>query len=149
MAGNSYELGTSSAVYQFSSQGSFSAGDTVTLLLGMNGEVVSAVTALESSGVYYGVVTSSEQTAATSSTTASDTTSVQVVTTVACTDGVERTFYHDGSAQRTGRVVSVSTGQDGTTIKSLRERTSAAGERRRDLLRGLCVCRRRGDPGRG
>ena len=122
VAGNSYELGTSSAVYQFSSQGSFSAGDTVTLLLGMNGEVVSAVTALESSGLYYGVVTSSEQTAATSSTTASDTTSVQVVTTVACTDGVERTFYHDGSAQRTGRVVSVSTGQDGTTIKSLSEK---------------------------
>ena len=122
VAGNSYELGTSSAVYQFSSQGSFSAGDTVTLLLGMNGEVVSAVTALESSGLYYGVVTSSERTAATSSTTDSDTTSVQVVTTVACTDGVERTFYHDGSAQRTGRVVSVSTGQDGTTIKSLSEK---------------------------
>ena len=59
VAGNSYELGTSSAVYQFSSQGSFSAGDTVTLLLGMNGEVVQAVSAAEADTTYYGVVLSS------------------------------------------------------------------------------------------
>lgn len=123
VAGTSYTIGTSTATYKLSSQGGFADGDTVTLLLGMNGEVVDVVTAAESSSIYYGVVTTSEKSAATSSTTTSDTTSVQVVTTVACTDGVERTFYHDGSAQRTGRVVSVTVDQDGTTIKSLSDKT--------------------------
>ena len=123
VAGTSYTIGTSTATYKLSSQGGFADGDTVTLLLGMNGEVVDVVTAAESSSIYYGVVTASAKSAATSSTTTSDTTSVQVVTTVACTDGVERTFYHDGSAQRTGRVVSVTVDQDGTTIKSLSDKT--------------------------
>ena len=123
VAGTEYELGTSTAIYKCSSQGEFSTGDVVTLLLGMNGEVVDVVTAAESSGVYYGVVTASAKSAATSATTSSDTTSVQVVTTVACTDGTERTFYHDGSAQRTGRVVSVTVDQSGTTVKSLSDKT--------------------------
>lgn len=123
VAGGTYTLGTSTAIYRFSSQGSFTTGDTVTLLLGMNGEVVDAVTAAESGSTYYGVVTASAKSAATSTTTSSDTTSVQVVTTVACTDGVERTFYHDGSAQRTGRVVSVTVDQSGTTIRSLSEKS--------------------------
>ena len=123
VAGATYTIGTSTATYKLSSQGGFADGDTVTLLLGMNGEVVDVVTAAESSGVYYGVVTASAKSAATSATTSSDTTSVQVVTTVACTDGTERTFYHDGSAQRTGRVVSVTVDQSGTTVKSLSEKT--------------------------
>ena len=122
VAGTSYTIGTSTATYKLSSQGGFADGDTVTLLLGMNGEVVDVVTAAESSSIYYGVVITSEKSAATSSTTTSDTTSVQVVTTVACTDGVERTFYHDGSAQRTGRVVTVTVDQSGTTVKSLSEK---------------------------
>ena len=61
VAGGTYELGTSTAVYQFSSQGDFSAGDTVTLLLGMNGEVVQAVSAAEADMTYYGVVLSSTE----------------------------------------------------------------------------------------
>lgn len=122
VAGTSYTIGTSTATYKLSSQGGFADGDTVTLLLGMNGEVVDVVTAAESSSIYYGVVITSEKSAATSSTTTSDTTSVQVVITVACTDGVERTFYHDGSAQRTGRVVTVTVDQSGTTVKSLSEK---------------------------
>ena len=69
VAGGTYELGTSTAVYQFSSQGDFSAGDTVTLLLGMNGEVVQAVSAAEADTTYYGVVLSSTKGAADGSTT--------------------------------------------------------------------------------
>lgn len=123
VAGATYTIGTSTATYKLSSQGGFADGDTVTLLLGMNGDVVDVVTAAESSSIYYGVVTASAKSAATTSTTTSDTTSVQVVTTVACTDGVERTFYHDGSAQRTGKVVSVTVDQSGTTVKSLSEKS--------------------------
>ena len=119
VAGGTYSLGTSDAIYQFSSQGDFSAGDTVTLLLGMNGEVVQAVTAAEANTVYYGVVLSSEKSAADSSTTSAGGTSVQTTTVVACTDGTERTFYHSGSAFSAGRLVSVSAADGETVLKAL------------------------------
>ena len=119
VAGNTYDLGTSSVTYKFSSQGSFAAGDTVTLLLGMNGEVVDAISPVESNAVYYGVVLSSTKGAAGSSTTSSDTTSVQTTTQVACTDGTVRTFYHSGSSYSAGRLVSASVNSSGTTIKGL------------------------------
>lgn len=118
VAGVTYTLGTSTAIYQFSSQGSFTTGDTVTLLLGMNGDVVSAVTAVESNSVYYGVVLSSSKAASTSTTSTSNA-SVQTTTEVACSDGVSRTFYHSGAAYAAGRLVSVTVNGDGTTIKSL------------------------------
>ncbi|HZW49102.1 MAG TPA: S-layer homology domain-containing protein, partial [Bacillota bacterium] len=40
VAGNSYSLGSATATYKLSAMGEFVLGDTVTLLLGMNGEVV-------------------------------------------------------------------------------------------------------------
>ena len=106
VAGVSYQLGTSEAAYQLSSQGSFQEGDLVTLLLGMNGEVVRVIDAAENEAVYYGSVVSS-------------TTSPQVTSQIACTDGVVRTFYHSGSALSAGRLVTVSTTQSGTTVRSL------------------------------
>ena len=126
VAGTEYTIGTSTATYKLSSQGEFADGDTVTLLLGMNGDVVDVISAGQSSGTYYGVVLSSEKAASSSSTTTSDTTSVQVVTQVACTDGTERTFYHEGSTLRTGRVVLVTVDQSGTTVRSLSD-TSLSG----------------------
>lgn len=48
MAGVSYDIGTSEATYQLSSQGSFQEGDLVTLLLGMNGEIISVLDCQES-----------------------------------------------------------------------------------------------------
>ncbi|WP_294515262.1 S-layer homology domain-containing protein [uncultured Intestinimonas sp.] len=122
VAGGTYTLGTSTAVYQFSSQGSFAAGDTVTLLLGMNGQVVSAVTAAESSGAYCGVVLSSSKAAATSATGADSGAGVQTTTEVACSDGTVRTFYHSGSAFTAGRLVTVTVDEEGTTVKALSTR---------------------------
>ena len=119
VAGGTYELGTSTAVYQFSSQGDFSAGDTVTLLLGMNGEVVQAVSAAEADMTYYGVVLSSTKGAADGSTTSEESTSVQTTTVVACTDGTQRTFYHSGSAYSAGRVVSVTIEDGATRLRTL------------------------------
>lgn len=119
VAGNSYTLGTSAAVYQFSSQGSFTTGDTVTLLLGMNGEVVRAISPSDSQTTYYGVVLSSQRAASSTDTSTSDTASVQIVTQVACSDGTERTFYHDGVAYSAGRLVSVRVDGGGTTVSSL------------------------------
>ena len=119
VAGNSYELGASSASYKFSSQGSFSEGDVVTLLLGMDGTVADVLSAEEIEAVYYGVVLSSEKGAADSSTSTSGSTSVQTTTQVICTDGVSRTFYTDGAAYSAGRVVSVTVSGSGTSIKTL------------------------------
>ena len=118
VAGVSYDIGTSAA-YKLSSQGGFADGDTVTLLLGMNGEVVDVITAQASGSVYYGVVVSSEKTASSSSTSLSDTTSVQIFTQVACSDGTVRTFYHSGSQLTAGRLVSAAVSRSGTVVKYL------------------------------
>ncbi len=123
VAGTSYTIGTSSATYKLSSQGSFSSGDTVTLLLGMNSEVVDVISAVSSSAVYYGVVVSSAKAASSSTTSTSDTSSVQIVTQVACSDGTVRTFYSDGTtALRTGRMVMVTVGSE-TKVTSLSDRS--------------------------
>lgn len=119
VAGVSYQIGTTEAAYQLSSQGSFREGDMVTLLLGMNGEVVQAIDALENEAIYYGSVVSSTKAASTASTTSSATASAQVTTQVVCTDGITRTFYHSGTALSAGKLVTVSTTQSGTTVKSL------------------------------
>lgn len=123
VAGNSYELGTSSVTYKFSSQGSFTEGDTITLLLGMNGEVVDAISAAEGNAVYYGVVLSSTKGAAESSTASPDTTGVQTTTQVACSDGTVRTFYHSGYNYGAGRLVSVTVNSEGTTVKTMSTRS--------------------------
>ncbi len=118
VAGVSYTIGTSTATYKLSSQGEFTEGDLLTLLLGMNGEIVDVVSAQDSKAIYYGVVVSSAKTASSSSTTSSNTASVQVSTQVACTDGTLRTFYHSGGVLSTGRAVTVTVTQSGTTVKS-------------------------------
>ena len=122
VAGVSYEIGTSQATYQLSSQGSFSEGDIVTLLLGMNGEIVQVLGAEESESVYYGSVVSSSKSASSSSTTSSSTVSPQVATQVACTDGTTRTFYHSGTTFDPGRLVTVTITQSGTTVRSMSAR---------------------------
>lgn len=118
VAGVSYNIGTSEATYQLSSQGTFQEGDMVTLLLGMNGEVVQVIDALENEAIYYGMVVSSTKGASTSATTSASTASTQSTTQVACTDGVVRTFYHSGTAT-TGKLVTVSTNQSGTTVRGI------------------------------
>ena len=119
VAGVSYQIGTAEAAWQLSSQGSFREGDMVTLLLGMDGEVVQVVDAADNEAVYYGVVVSSAKGASTSSTTGSSTATAQVTTQVACTDGMTRTFYHSGTALSAGKLVTVSATQSGTAVKSL------------------------------
>ncbi len=119
VAGVNYQIGASEAAYQLSSQGSFREGDMVTLLLGMDGQVVRAIDALENETVYYGSVVSSTKSSSTASTTSSATASAQVTTQVACTDGTTRTFYHSGTAFSAGKLVTVSTTQSGTNVRSL------------------------------
>lgn len=119
VAGVTYEIGTSQAAYQLSSQGQFQEGDLVTLLLGMNGEIVEVLDPKDSASTYYGSVVSSVKGASSASTSTSSTASAQVTTQVACTDGVLRTFYHSGSTFDEGRLVSVSVSQSGTSVKGM------------------------------
>ena len=93
--------------------------DNYTITAPISGTVVDVIDAQESESTYYGMVLSSEKSASSSSTTSSSTSSVQIVTEVVCTDGFVRTFYHTGSVQSEGRLVSVSITQSGTTIKGL------------------------------
>ena len=128
VAGTEYELGTSTAIYKCSSQGEFSAGDVVTLLLGMNGEVVdllsaSSVGSSTSSTVYYGTVLSSQKGASSSSTSSSSSSSVQTETQVACSDGTVRTFYTSTGTYSVGRLVTVTVNSSGTTIKSMQSKS--------------------------
>ena len=121
VSGVSYELGTVNAVYKCSSQGSFSTGDLVTLLLGMNGEVVDVISAADVEMTYYGVVVSSEKVSSTTAGASSAT--VQSQTVVACTDGVARTFYTGTGTYSVGRLVTVTVDDGGTSIQSMQNKS--------------------------
>ncbi len=113
VAGQSYNIGTSNATHQLSSQGEFKVGDTVTLLLGMDGSVVEAASVADINYEYYGMVISSE-----TSLSATGGTS-QISTKIACTDGTERTFLHDGSSYDNGDLVSVKISDGGLKVSKL------------------------------
>ncbi len=110
--GQSYAI-AGSASYDLSAQGGYKVGDTVTLLLGMEGSVVAVSDSTAASGHYYGIVIASE----TALSTAGDAT--QVSTTVVCTDGVQRSFLHDGHAYSGGQLVGISISSKGTTVETL------------------------------
>ncbi len=115
VSGVSYKLGTSTAEYKCSSLGSFKEGDLVTLLLGKDGDVVDIVAPSSTSSTVYGVIISSENV----STTTNNTASVQKKTVIACADGTERTFYHNGSSYSVGQAVSVKVTSSGTEITNI------------------------------
>ena len=100
-----------------------SQGDVVTVLLGMDGDIVDVVSAQNSETTYYGVVVASSKAASSSSTSSSSTTSAQAQTQVACSDGTVRTFYHDGGAQSVGKLVSVTVTQSGTQLSAISKRS--------------------------
>ena len=123
VAGVTYSIGSSTASYKLSSQGQFSQGDVVTVLLGMDGDIVDVVSAQNSETTYYGVVIASTKAASSSSTSSSSTASAQAQTQVACSDGTVRTFYHSGGAQSVGKLVSVAVTQSGTTLSAIPRRS--------------------------
>lgn len=123
VAGVTYSIGSSTASYKLSSQGQFSQGDVVTVLLGMDGDIVDVVSAQNSETTYYGVVIASTKAASSSSTSSSSTTSAQAQTQVACSDGTVRTFYHSDGAQSVGKLVSVAVTQSGTTLSAISKRS--------------------------
>ena len=123
VAGVTYSIGSSTASYKLSSQGQFSQGDVVTVLLGMDGDIVDVVSAQNSETTYYGVVIASTKAASSSSTSSSSNATAQAQTQVACSDGTVRTFYHSGGAQSVGKLVSVTVTQSGTTLSAISRRS--------------------------
>jgi hypothetical protein len=98
----SYSIGVSSVAYKVSSSGSFRAGDAVTLLLGMDDTVADVIPASELSGSYYGVVTGKTPSIYDGE---GDAKVTGYTLTVACTDGVERTFNTSSVSADAGSVV--------------------------------------------
>ena len=92
VAGTEYTVGSSQAASVLSSLNGGGVGQVVTLLLGMNNEVVRVLTGSEADQVFYGVVQNSAR-----SLIEDDGADVRQSVTVACTDGVTRTVNVDKS----------------------------------------------------
>ena len=105
VAGGTYTLGTAAAVQKMSTMGSFTYGDQVTLLLGMDGTVADVISAVESEQVVYGVVTG---TGSESYPTGGGQVSASRTVSVACTDGVVRQYSVSSGSYDPGDLVSVS-----------------------------------------
>jgi len=119
VGGNYYDLGTEDAKRRVSASGNFSAGDTVALLLGMNGEAVDIIDAGLVDVTYYGMATSIEMT---TYSTGVGRSAMGYMATVACTDGIIRQFVLPGStnvAGMAGRPVSVSYSEGVPEMKRL------------------------------
>ena len=121
VAGTTYTIGSSSAAATLSSLNGGGMGQVVTLLLGMNDEVVSVLTGDEADAVFYGVVQSSSR-----SLTEENGADVQQEVSVMCTDGTARTVHVDKSLNYlAGTLVEVSVTADGESVEKLESRSTS------------------------
>ena len=121
VAGVEYAIGTSEAASALSSLNGGGVGQVVTLLLGMDDEVVRVLTGTEADQVFYGVVQSSAR-----SLTETNGADVLQQVTVACTDGVTRTVNVDKSLSfPAGWLVEITVDENGESIRTLGEKQTA------------------------
>ena len=121
VAGTTYTIGSSSAAATLSSLNGGGVGQVVTLLLGMNDEVVSVLTGDEADAVFYGVVQSSSR-----SLTEENGADVRQEVSVLCTDGTARTVHVDKSLNYlAGTLVEVSVTADGESVEKLESRSTS------------------------
>ena len=119
VAGISYEVSTAAAAYKLSAMGTFSVGDQVSLLMGMDGTVADVIAAAENDQITYGVVVGSSQHSYTDESGAVQTSST---VRVACTDGVVRE-YETAGTYKNGAMVSVSYAGSQSGVRSLSGRS--------------------------
>ena len=118
VAGSTYSL-SGTAAYRLSSLSGDWIGKTVTLLLGINGEVVDILTGSHVNDTYYGIVQSCENTALDAKSAA-----VETKITVICTDGAKRTFTVGRKANYSiGTLVTVTVNSSGTDVSQLSKST--------------------------
>ena len=123
VAGTEYTIGSSQAASALSSLNGGGVGQVVTLLLGMDDEVVRVLTGSEADQVFYGVVQDSSR-----SLIKDNGADVLQNVTVACTDGVTRTVQVDKSLNYpAGWLVEITVDENGESIRSIDEKhTSGA-----------------------
>lgn len=116
VAGNQYAIGSSEAAYLLSNMGQFSIGDTVTLLLGLDGQIAGVQRAETVSGEHYGVVVS------TSSQTYQDAAGqshTRNMAKISCTDGAVMEFDSGSTKFSAGDLVHAVAEDGKTTLKGL------------------------------
>ena len=123
VAGTEYTIGSSQAASALSSLNGGGVGQVVTLLLGMDDEVVRVLTGSEADQVFYGVVQDSSR-----SLIEDNGADVLQNVTVTCTDGVIRTVQVDKSLNYpAGWLVEITVDENGESIRSIDEKhTSGA-----------------------
>lgn len=122
VAGQTYSITTSDAAYDLSELGAYGVGDTVTLLLGMKGDVVGVMPAAEVNEMKYGMVTETGKETLTDSLGASYEASV---VKVFCTDGNTYEYVWDNAYLDVGDLVGVSFSGGGTAVTKLQQKTTA------------------------
>ncbi|MGN0706462.1 MAG: S-layer homology domain-containing protein [Faecalibacterium sp.] len=121
VAGTEYTVATTAAAAQLSSLNGGGIGQVVTLLLGLNNEVVAVLTGDQADEVFYGVVQT-----ATRSLELSNGADVKQTVTVACTDGVTRSVNVDKSLNYpAGWLVEIRVDKNGESIRSLETKSIA------------------------
>lgn len=119
IAGLSYKIGSSSVAYRISALSGGGVGQVVTLLLGMDDEVVGIVTEEEVDQTYYGVVESTNRTL-----TVQDGADVLQVVKVLCTDGTVRAFQVDKNLNYPeGWLLSIHASEEGEKVQPLNGRS--------------------------
>ena len=115
VAGTEYIIGTASAAAQISSLNGGGVGQVVTLLLGMDDQVVRVLTGDQADAVFYGVVQSASR-----SLTEDNGADVQQSVAVACTDGVTRTVHVDKSLNfPAGWLVEITVDENGEQVEAI------------------------------
>ena len=115
VAGTEYTIGTASAAAQISSLNGGGVGQVVTLLLGMDDQVVRVLTGDQADAVFYGVVQSASR-----SLTEDNGADVQQSVAVACTAGVTRTVHVDKSLNfPAGWLVEITVDENGEQVEAI------------------------------
>lgn len=116
IAGSNYAISTNDATYKLSSSGNFALGDTVTVLLGMNGDIVDVLSPDVFNEPTFGVVTAFEPYSYKDST---GKLIAQNSIKVASTDGTTRQFVTGATKFTVGNVVSVTFTNSESVVKLL------------------------------
>ena len=115
VAGTEYAIGTTAAASVISSLNGGGVGQVVTLLLGMDNEVVQVLTGEAADQVFYGVVQSSSR-----SLVEGNGADVRQSVTVACTDGASRTVSVDKSLNfPAGWLVEITVDENGEQARAI------------------------------
>ncbi len=121
VAGTEYTIGTSSAASVLSSLNGGGVGQVVTLLLGMDDEVVRVLTGEQADQVFYGVVQTSSR-----SLIEDNGADVLQSVTVACSDGVTRTVNVDKDLNfPAGWLVQITVDENGESVESIEEKSTS------------------------